>query len=386
VASESTELFSELKASIDALVAAGPVAFSDGPAVLELMRQSQRLAAVVSAAASSFDRSGDWAADGARSAVPWLSTRCRLPRGEVSRIVRRGRVVEDLPAASRAWFDGDLAGPHVDVLASLMGRRTADQLMRDESMLVSEAVTLSFRSFTQAAGYWEQLADPDGCEEAEERRRARRDVSVHQSFEGMWLGSITLDPIGGAIVAGELRRIEQRLFEADLADAKERCAMTPCEKGGLRRTAAQRRADALVEMATRSGASPGDGRRPAPLFSVLIDYPTLHGRVCELADGHVVTPGALVPWFGRADVERAVFGPDVRVEVGAASRFFSGATRRAIELRDRRCTHPMCDILAERCQVDHIVPWAVGGATTQENGRLLCGFHNRLRNQHPDPP
>lgn len=29
---------------------------------------------------------------------------------------------------------------------------------------------------------------------------------------------------------------------------------------------------------------------------------------------------------------------------------------------------------------------AEGGLTTQENGRLLCGYHNRLRNEEPRPP
>ena len=63
------------------------------------------------------------------------------------------------------------------------------------------------------------------------------------------------------------------------------------------------------------------------------------------------------------------------------ARLFTGGTRRAIELRDRICTHPYCYEPAENCQADHIEPYAVGGPTTQENGRLLCGFHNRLRNQ-----
>jgi 5-methylcytosine-specific restriction endonuclease McrA len=45
------------------------------------------------------------------------------------------------------------------------------------------------------------------------------------------------------------------------------------------------------------------------------------------------------------------------------------------------CTHPYCYEPAEHCQGDHIEPYSRGGATTQENGRLLCGFHNRLRNQ-----
>jgi hypothetical protein len=85
-------------------------------------------------------------------------------------------------------------------------------------------------------------------------------------------------------------------------------------------------------------------------------------------------------------VERVVFGPDRRIEVSATARLFSGATRRAIELRDRACTHPYCDRPAAECQADHVVPWIAGGPTTQENGRLLCPFHNRLRNKPPRPP
>ena len=79
--------------------------------------------------------------------------------------------------------------------------------------------------------------------------------------------------------------------------------------------------------------------------------------------------------------ERALFTLGNRVDVSVRARFFTGGTRRAIELRDRICTHPHCYEPAENCQVDHIETYASGGETTQENGRLLCGFHNRLRNQ-----
>ena len=80
--------------------------------------------------------------------------------------------------------------------------------------------------------------------------------------------------------------------------------------------------------------------------------------------------------------ERALFTLGNRVDVSVRARFFTGGTRRAIELRDRICTHPHCYEPAENCQVDHIQTYASGGETTQDNGRLLCGFHNRLRNQH----
>jgi hypothetical protein len=140
-------------------------------------------------------------------------------------------------------------------------------------------------------------------------------------------------------------------------------------------------------MAARSSlVAPEDVERPpAPLFSVLVDWPTLSGRICELAEGIVVSPGELVPWLCLADLERAVMEPAGRVEVSKKHRLFSGATRRALELRDRGCVHPFCDLPASRCQADHIVPWALSGVTTQDNGRLLCGFHNRLRNGRPPP-
>jgi HNH endonuclease len=100
----------------------------------------------------------------------------------------------------------------------------------------------------------------------------------------------------------------------------------------------------------------------------------------------VVTPGSLLPWLEEADIERAVFTPSRRIECSETSRLFTGATRRAIELRDRECQHPYCDVPAERCQADHIIEYSKGGLTTQENGRLLCGHHNRQGDQRPPPP
>src|SRR5439155_22759328 len=127
---------------------------------------------------------------------------------------------------------------------------------------------------------------------------------------------------------------------------------------GSSRTPAQRRADALVEMAVRASTAPADGRRPAPLFTVLVGYETFAGRVCELANRTVVTPGSLVPWLDEAYLERVVFdGPSPVIDVGHRRRLFVGATRRAVEVRDLECFHETCELPAEDCQIDHIEPW-----------------------------
>ena len=77
-----------------------------------------------------------------------------------------------------------------------------------------------------------------------------------------------------------------------------------------------------------------------------------------------------MPYLDGAWFERIVFAPGKRVECSVTSRFFTGATRRAIEVRDQECTHPYCETPAERCQIDHIIPYSQGGETTQENGQV----------------
>ena len=140
-------------------------------------------------------------------------------------------------------------------------------------------------------------------------------------------------------------------------------------------------------MAIRAGTAPRDGKRPAPLFSVFVGWETFSGTLCELANATMVTPGSLVRWLDDAYVERVVFGSPSRViDVGVSRRLFTGATRRALELRDRECFQTYCDVEGEHCQGDHVLPYTEGGPTIQDNGQLACGFHNRLRYQRRGPP
>jgi hypothetical protein len=345
-----------------------------------LHEMAGRFESFVTEAASAFEVGEEWAADGAKTAASWIATRCRISRAGAKRRVRLGRTLRQLPEVAEAWRGGVIGTDQAHAIASARRHRTEAAMARDEAMLVDQAKELGFEDFHRALEYWKQLADPDGAEAGDEERKASRNVYLETSLSGMFLGQMTLDPISGSIVSNELNRLEHDLFEADCAEAKERLGRT-ARIDELTRTSGQRRADALVEMATRSRTAPAEGTRPAPLFSVLVGFETLKGRICELENGTVLHPRALEPWMDSAYFERAVFAPTNRIDVSVRSRFFTGGTRRAIELRDRTCTHPHCYEPAENCQVDHIETWAAGGETTQENGRLLCGFHNRLRNQ-----
>jgi len=373
-----------LTEAIDRLSGADPSAYADAESIELILKDLARLDAFATRATAAFDTAGNWVPSGARNAVAWLTARCRLPKSSARRLVRRGREIRHLPVVDEAWSSGAIAAPQVDVLAGLRSDATEEALARDEEMLVDHASTLPYQAFVRTAAYWAQLADPDGAEKDDQLRRAARDVYLERSYGGMWLGQMTLDPISGAIVGGELDRLEQVMFATDWAKAKGATGREPV-LSDLARTPGQRRADALVEMATRSRMVAEGARRKGPLFSVLVDYKTTD-RVCELANGTVLAPGALLPWLTEAHLERVVFLPSRRVEVSEKARLFTGATRRSIEIRDRECTHPYCDVEASKCQVDHIIPYPAGGLTTQENGRLLCGFHNRQRNGRPGRP
>jgi hypothetical protein len=117
-----------------------------------------------------------------------------------------------------------------------------------------------------------------------------------------------------------------------------------------------------------------------------VGYETFKGRICQLANGTVVTPGIVAKLLDEALIERVVFdGPSRVIDLGRARRF-TGAVRRALDVRDQHCTHPTCDLPPERCEGDHIQAWSHDGPTTPGNGQLRCAYHNRWRWQHGDHP
>ena len=373
----------DVEASLEALCGTEPVALSDGETIQRLHRCLARLEAATTRAVASFDARREWDADGARSAAAWLTGRCRLPRTSARRRVRLGRTLRHLPGAERAWLGGEVAEAQVTALVRVRTPATEAALADDEEMLVGQASSLRYDHFTRVLAYWCQHVNPDGAEDDAEAERDSRRVHLSQGFGGLWFLDGVLDPISGAVVSNALRRIADEFFEADWAEARQRLG-DAATVGDLARTPAQRRHDALVEMARRAGTAPADGRRPEPLFSVAVGYETFHGRICELANGTVVSPGSLVPWLDQAWVERIVFDPASRViDVGVTRRLFTGATRRAVQVRDRECFHELCDEPAESCQIDHVEPWSAGGGTVAANGRPACAHHNRQRHRRP---
>ena len=353
-------------------------------AVLRMQQLRGALDTAEARVLSRWDALGEWRPSGAKTGAAWLAWKQHLPIGVARQRLRHARALRDLPEVEEAWAAGEIDRSHVTTMLGVRTARTEHAFHRDHHVLLKGARTVSFVDFKAHCDRWELLVDPDGAEQGADDDRASREVHLARSYGGMWFGTLTLDPISGEIVDTTLRLIEREMFEADWAAAKERLGREP-NGLELERTPAQRRADALVEMATRARAAPADGRRPVPLFNVLVGYETFAGPLLELFNRTVITPGTAARWLAEADIERIVFDGASRViDVGTTTRFFRGALRRGIEVRDRTCFHPSCDEPPLQPQIDHIHEAGKGGPTTQSNGRLGCGFHNRWRNHHPD--
>ncbi len=252
--------------------------------VVELEVQRSRLGGFGAAVVRAFDRRGAWALDGAKSAAAWIAHRCRLPLAAARKATRMARRLCDLPATRAALEAGEITEAHAERLVRAATRERRKALARDEAMLVGHAKELSFAEFHKAVTYWEQLADPDGVEDAADAEEAGRRFHLSPSLHGSWAMDGHADPIRGTIIHNVLSPIERELFQTDWAEAKAKHG-DDVTVDMLARTPAQRRLDALVEMAIRAATAPKDGQRPRPLFTVLCDHPTFAGRVCELANG-----------------------------------------------------------------------------------------------------
>jgi hypothetical protein len=350
------------------------------PSIVALHREAARLAAQVARLTGEYDQRRVFRADGSKTAAARLARKTGASRREMRAQVQLGRRLRLMPKVEAALNAGDIGVEHARILGRLAAsdrKPVADAFPEAEETLLGHAKDLEFRDFVKAVKYWEQVVDQDGSEDEAERKHASRRLHLSETLDGVWVGDLQLDAIGGSIVNKALRKIYDELFEQDWAEAKA-VHGDDTRPEHLERTPAQRRADALVIMAERAMAAPKGARLPEPLFTVHLGYETFAGPLCELASGTVLTPGQLVPWLTRAYIERAVFdGPNRVIELGQRTRFFTGGLRRAIEIRDRFCVEPGCDVPAEECDIDHEDEYEDGGLTTQGNGRCRCGCHNR---------
>jgi hypothetical protein len=362
----------ELEVAIDSLLAVDATTLTNAELhehVTAVQRQRHRLAAAAAAAISAWDQRMVWADNGAGSAAIRLANDTSASPASSGIEIKRARRLRTMPHVADALTAGELSPDHVDLLAKANQPWRNASFADHEATLVEQCKILRFADARKMVSYWCARADANAAEDLAERQRNAAHLDASSTLDDTVVINGVLDPIGGAIVTNELNRLERNLYLTD-------------QRNGITRTTSQRRAAALVDMATRSAIAPANGRRPTPLFTVLVGDDTM-SQLCELANGTVVTPGQIFQYAGNADLEVVLFdGPTTVISV-SHRRTFVGRLRRAIQVRDRRCQHTSgCDVPADHCDIDHIIPHTNNGPTSQFNGKAECRPHNRNSNRH----
>ena len=350
---------------------------------------------------AAYEDSMEWAADGHRSVAAALRHECNQSHGTARRRSTRSRKLKHLDEVHGALAAGEITLDAAELILSLDDPDRHDALVEDQKLLVGHATELPYPDLVPVVRAWKDLHDPDQADKDAGKRDEERSVHASSTIGGQVRLDGWLTPVGGAVWLAEMERLEQKLFEADWAEARDRLG-DDATASDLLRTPAQRRHDATVEMAERSAAYTGDS--PAPngrvVANVHIDYETFMAelarhqglayeyptdRLCELADGTPLVPSEALNLALGGEVRRIVFGADGHVlDFGRARRLFTKALAEAIGARDRRCQHPGCLLPAAKCQIDHVHEHQDGGPTSEANGQCLCRFHNLWKTNNRD--
>jgi Domain of unknown function (DUF222)/HNH endonuclease len=333
-------------------------------------------------AVASFDAAGDGELlHGAASTQAWLRGALGVAPGEAServRLARGARGVLNTPV--ERMRDGELTYDHVRAVERGIRHLTTEQQVEASVLLTDLAAQGDVTAVRTAGRHLRLVTDPDGALRDAQRQFERRYLTLSPLLDGMTAVDGLLDAESAALVTAAL---EPFLVPGGPED---------------RRSAAQRRADGLVEI-VRSAC---DHRllpeiaSERPHLQVLLAGSTTEAPNADEFSSPTLSLGAgLLPQVpggsallhpvavGRiacdAQVSRVLLSPEgLPVELGRSSRLFSPSQRRLLALRDGGCRFPGCHRPPSFTDAHHVHPWLDGGATDVRNGLLLCRFHHRL--------
>lgn len=334
---------------------------------------------------AAIDERGLAADAGAASTTALLRDRLRLRPRDAARDVRLGRELATLcPPLQDALRQGTISKEHAGVVARIVRQfpEHLDLVERDEAIatLIDAATQFDPSDVSRIGTHLLAALDPDGPQpEHDERQgRARREFTWSRQDDGTVTLYGRLDAEGGAVLISAVGPLS---------------APRPCTdlEGPDPRTAAQRRADGLVELANRglqAGDVPTEGGERAHI-AVTVSLDTLMASVDDArARGGNELPimdhtGPLSPTSARrlacdARIIPVVLGGEGQpLDVGRSQRLVTLPQRRALTARDRGCAFPGCDRPPTWCDAHHIVHWSDGGPTDLDNLVLVCRHHHR---------
>ena len=367
--------FSTVVAGIDEIDATDPRELSSDRlrgGLYWMARQQRRLEAMQAKWLAEFDKRPATEPDG--DATWWLQSRLHVTSNAAYAQVRTARQLERLAHVEAAFRAGQISSQHVSVICRAMGQveHTCLEPGGAEQELVQEAKEKDPYSLQH---HWQQMryrADQEAGVVAEEEQRERRWLQLKQTPDDTWRIEGELDAENGVAVRTAMRALMGR------GPGK-----------GDTRTPAQRRCDALGELARRclaSGELPERGGQK-PQVTLVANIETLRlepgSPMATLDWGPLVTGKTARRIAEDCDVTPVlVNGKGDVLHVGRRTRTVPARLRRALNLRDGGCQEPGCDVPPELCTPHHKRHWADGGFTNLPNLGLRCNVHHFRK--HPE--
>ncbi len=339
--------------------------------VLGLLEVAERLQAEVLREVGDWDRVAAWSEDGALSPVAWLTARAPVTRAGAARLVRSARLVRHDERVGTALAAGRVSCAHVELIDR--ARRDRELVYTDRGeVLLDLAQQVNPQNFQAVARRWRNLADDLVATDEAYAQHLRRSLV----FSG----------------SSELPRAE---FESDaegfatFTQALEQyMTLDPPADPSPRRTLAQRRADALVEICAEVLARKQRVGRPVPNIDGTFDYPTLADDklgdlsrpLCDITGVGPVARTVMERFCCGARLGRILMdGKSVILDQGRRTPSVTPEQRRALAHRDRGCVFPGCDRPPSWTDAHHVEFWVRDdGPTDLDNLVLLCRRHHVL--------
>ncbi|WLQ05412.1 HNH endonuclease signature motif containing protein [Arthrobacter oryzae] len=335
--------------------------------------------------------------DGCRNTTEFLRMRLRIGAGEARRRLALAEAVlpttgitghtepPERPELAAAVAAGTVASRAASIITLALDRvrhhAPEDAVARMEHNLTSAAAEHDTDFLSRIARRWVDGLDQDGSEPSEEELRHRQGAFIRKPRRGLHHVEIFATPDQYEPLLTAMNTATNPRTRPGDTDTTSADALDP-------RTRPQRLLDGLVG-ASKAGLSTGDlpaagGLRPQVM--VTIDYRDLLDKLEQGIPGTgsftftgPVTAATVRKIACDADIIPVLLGSQGRIlDIGRTTRIFPPHIRKAITARDQGCAFPSCTIPAPWCEAHHITYWSHGGATSTDNGTLLCSHHHHL--------
>ena len=312
------------------------------------------------------ERTNGWKGEGAKNISEWLAAETDCAQYEAQSVVMLANQLQNLPTTQAALLSGTLSNAQAVEVArgAIVNPNTETQLLR----LATYATVRDLR-------------DASGRVVAAATDEAARHKQIHKSrFLKSWR-----DPDGAFIIKGRMTVANGALVMAALKPIQDEIFKAARTSGDHERPEAYA-ADALMALCEKAttkqiSTSATKTTRPNAVINIRVDIDALkrghteHGEVCEIAGVGPIPVATATEYLGEAFLKLLVIdGVDIKT-IAHMGRAIPAPLRTALEERDRVCQVPTCDATIG-LEIDHIKPFAEGGAASLENLVRLCKRHH----------